>query len=125
MSAFSSGFWHRVAEFAMLYDLQHKATQGARRAALGAVSVALIGVGTGFLTVAAWLVLSALRDAQFAALVIGLTYLGAGIIALFIGPRPGPPPCTDSAPRPTPTTPVENVAVAFLQGFRTGKELGR
>ncbi|SMX42933.1 phage holin family protein [Actibacterium lipolyticum] len=106
----------------MLSDLQQKAAQGARRAALGAAGVALISVGAGFLTVAAWLVLSALQDAQFAALVIGLSYLGVGSICLAMGKRAGTPPRSTIAPRAA-SSPAEEIAVAFLRGLRTGQEV--
>lgn len=106
----------------MLYDLQYKAAQGARRAALGAAGVTLIGVGTGFLTVAAWLVLSALRDAQFAALVIGLVYFGAGGIFVAMSMRPRIPSRSAHVPNVEPTTQAENIAAAFFRGFQTGKD---
>ncbi|PTQ74924.1 phage holin family protein [Celeribacter persicus] len=109
----------------MLNTLQSHLARGARRAAWASAGALLLLVGAGFLTVTAWLVLSSLRDAQFAALVIGLFYVGAGLIALAMGAR-RPPPVT---PRPDPCQMqqdlFERIAIAFSEGFQAGKAMRR
>lgn len=112
----------------MLNDLQHKAAQSARRAALGGIGLVMICLGVGFLTAAAWLVLSEVRDSQFAALIIGMTYLGLGVIALALSKKSGPPARASDVPPPhavnsDPEALVASLAVAFYKGFRRGKDI--
>ncbi|SFR08702.1 hypothetical protein [Poseidonocella sedimentorum] len=121
----------------MLEALQDKAAEGARRAAWAVVGSLLLAVGAGFLTVAAWMVLDAVRDAQFAALVIGLTYAGGGILALGFGAarthrsrRPlghgaQGPAHLRSTPEAPAADPFERMARAFAEGFQTGRAMRR
>ena len=113
----------------MFSAMQSHLARGARRAAWATAGGGLLAVGTAFLTVAAWLVLSETRDAQFAALVIGLFYVGVGLVALALGTkRTSKPPATAAAP----LTPqdgqqdvFERIAAAFGEGFQTGKAMKR
>jgi hypothetical protein len=81
-----------------------------RRAALGFGAAVLLLIGLAFLTVAAWLALAALRDPLFAALVIGLVYLGLGLILLAMAGRRAPPP-----PPPDPATRDDALRAAMAQ----------
>ncbi|WP_321364660.1 phage holin family protein [uncultured Celeribacter sp.] len=116
----------------MLTALQHNLARGARRAAWVSVGGVLMAVGIGFLTVAAWIMLSTLRDAQFAALVIGLVYVGFGMVIVAVNSsgdrrqsleqqraeevrrRAESPPEDDLFAR---------IAVAFAEGVQAGKAL--
>ena len=66
----------------MFQAVERKAKQTARSVALSLASVMLMTVGAGFLTVAAWIYLSAITDTLIAASVIGASYVGFGLIFL-------------------------------------------
>ena len=103
----------------MLGALERKLAKAARRSALAGVGVLMAIVGLGFVTVAGWLVLSELRDTTFAAMVLGMIYLGVGTIALGLAcsrPRPHP------APLPDPN-PLAALLPAFLAGFAQGRDM--
>ncbi|WP_460273618.1 phage holin family protein [Celeribacter sp. ULVN23_4] len=105
----------------MLNAIQTHLARGARRALWASVGMVLLLTGLGFLTVALWLVLSALYEGQFAALVIGLGYVGAGLIVLGLGVKR---PETDSQcpdPQRPATGPFEQVMIAFFEGVQAGK----
>ncbi|WP_417261706.1 phage holin family protein [Celeribacter sp.] len=116
----------------MLTALQHQLTRGARRAAWVSAGGILMAVGIGFLTVAAWIMLSTLRDAQFAALVIGLVYVGVGLVIIALNTQ-GTRASTlekqraEEAYRRT-ACPSEDdlfarIAIAFSEGLQAGKAL--
>lgn len=85
-----------------------------RRAGFGLGGALLMAIGAGFLTVAAWIALAEVRDAQFAALVIGGVYFGLGLIVLALGSRrPHVPPA--AAPLS-----MSGLSAAFAQGFGAG-----
>ncbi|WP_376874533.1 phage holin family protein [Albirhodobacter sp. R86504] len=107
----------------MLGALQHRIADAARRSAFAGVGAVFGLVGLGFLTVAGWLVLEATRDATFAAIVLGLVYLGISIVALAIAfsrPTPPPPP-----PPVAQTNPIASLIPAFLAGFEQGRDMRR
>lgn len=109
----------------MRSGVQSHLARGARRAAWATAGALLLGVGLAFLTGAAWLVLEALRGPAFAALVIGLVYAGAGLLAFGLGARRArcnlpPPPAEEQGERV-----FERMAVAFGEGFRAGKAMRR
>ncbi|MGI3168560.1 phage holin family protein [Pseudooceanicola sp. C21-150M6] len=85
-----------------------------RRAGFGLAGLCLFCIGLAFLTVAAWIALSDLRDALFAATVIGCSYAGLGLIIAVLGmrrPRRMPPPQPVS---------LAGLGAAFAQGFGAG-----
>ena len=101
----------------MINALQEKAAQGAKRAAWATAGTVLLCVGVAFLTAAAWMVLSTLQDALFAALVIGFIYTGLGGIV--------PPKKAQRLLRPLParTTRLSGWQLHFLQGFNLRKTI--
>ncbi|GGE20041.1 hypothetical protein GCM10011360_05960 [Primorskyibacter flagellatus] len=91
----------------------HSLKLSLRRAGFGLGGALLMVVGVGFLTAAAWLILSEARGAQFAALVIGFGYVGAGAVVMAVGTRRVP-----HAPAPGIT--ASGLSAAFAQGFGAG-----
>jgi hypothetical protein len=114
----------------MINALQEKAARGAKRAAWVTAGTVLFCVGIAFLTAAAWMVLSTLQDAQFAALVIGFAYAGLGGVAVAIGmtshrtTNVAPDPHSLSRPAGQDDT-FERMTAAFLTGFQSAKEFRR
>lgn len=105
----------------MLENMSEKAVRGVRCAALGAAGLGLATIGAGFLTAALFMVLSALRDPAFAALVVGLIYAGAGFLLLAMARRQ-PRKSPDSERRvPDPADTMGVLVTAFLKGFNSGK----
>lgn len=103
----------------MLGAIEHRLARAAQRSALAGVGTLLALVGLGFMTVAGWLVLEELRDATFAALVLGLVYLGLGIIAVACAfSRPTPPPPPQVQPNP-----MAALFPAFMAGFEQGRDM--
>jgi len=98
-----------------------KAERKAKKGAAGFAAALLVGVGLGFLTVAAWLVLAQMQGPIFAATILGCAYAGLGISALgllaFNGParRASPP-----APQPQDLS-IAAVMEAFLVGMSAGQ----
>ncbi|WP_102110214.1 phage holin family protein [Oceaniglobus roseus] len=103
-----------------LFPVQHALRRAARRAVFGTVAGLLMLVGAAFLTLAAWIYLASVLGIFYAALVLGLVFVGIGLIVLAIGLRPPryrhPPP-----PVAQPTTLVS----AFLSGIAAGQGLRR
>jgi hypothetical protein len=108
-----------------MFGIEHKVAATARKAGLVTASAALTCVGAAFLTVAAWMYLSATQSPVFAAVVIGLVYLGMAAIILAIAlSRPSHPPCeTQDALKGL--SPMQLVLVSFLQGLEQGKNAKR
>ncbi|MBW6416908.1 phage holin family protein [Celeribacter sp. PS-C1] len=116
----------------MLTALQHNLARGARRAAWVSAGGILMAVGIGFLTVAAWITLSTLRDAQFAALVIGLVYVGVGLVIVALNTRDSHAKTLEEqraqeAYRRAACPPEDDlfarIAIAFSEGLQAGKAL--
>ncbi|MGO4909623.1 phage holin family protein [Pseudorhodobacter sp. W20_MBD10_FR17] len=103
-----------------MFGLKHKVAGAARKAGLITASAALTCVGAAFLTAAAWIYLSAAHSPSFAALIIGLVYLGAGVVVLAMAvSRPPPPP-----PPQDPLgglSPMQLILVSFLRGLEQGQ----
>lgn len=87
-----------------------------RRAGFGLGGAVLALVGIGFLTGAAWITLVELRDAQFAALVLGLAYLGAGLLVVVLAGRPQ----AEHPPVAKQRLDMTGLGAAFAQGFGAG-----
>ncbi|WP_434289625.1 phage holin family protein [Celeribacter sp. SCSIO 80788] len=110
----------------MLNAVQTKVARGARRVAWVSAGMLLLLVGAGFLTTSAWLVLSTLHGAQFAALVIGLFYVGSGLISLALGTkRQVPAPVLAPPSGPTQPDVFARLAMAFSEGFQVGAAMRR
>ena len=112
----------------MIGNLKRAAGETARRTAIGTAGIVCALTGLAFLTSAAWMALSALRDAQFAALVIGLGYLGLGAILLGFSAarRPVPARRIDDAPSAFGgNSPAVALAAAFAEGLSAGAAAGK
>lgn len=86
-----------------------------RRAGFGLGGAFLMMIGAAFLTVSAWITLVEMRDAQFAALVIGGVYFGLGLVVIAIGARRPYVPPAAAAPLS-----MSGLSAAFAQGFGAG-----
>lgn len=86
-----------------------------RRAGFGLGGALFMLVGLGFLTVAGWITLVEIRDAQFAALVLGCSYFGLGLVVAVLGGRRHhvAPPVGHGAN-------MSGLSAAFAQGFGAG-----
>lgn len=111
-----------------MFGVEQKVTAAARKAALFSASAIFASVGTAFLTVAAWLVLSELKSAVFAATIIGIVYLGLGLIGFgfaSVSYRRRTPPQHSAAEPPAELSPLQLVVVSFLQGIEQGARSNR
>lgn len=106
-----------------LDEAERRARAFSHRLALGTAGSLCAGVGAAFLTVAAWLVLSAGHGAVFAATVIGSAYLGAGLVLWALSLRPRQPERT--APPADPYTPFIHMAEGFAAGLEAGRAARR
>lgn len=100
----------------------------ARKTALGLLGAVFLVVGLGFLTAAAYIALAAVRDVQFACLVIGLAYVGLALVLFAVAgarrrpQRPNRPPAPSSYDE---AHPMASVIAAFLEGMAAGAGRGR
>lgn len=105
-----------------MFGLTRKIETAARTAAVFSIGGVLAAVGLGFLTVAAWIVLASAHSPAVAATVIGSGYLGLGLICIGLGarrkdhPQPAAVPHTQRGD----LSPMQLVAVSFLQGLEQG-----
>lgn len=91
------------------------------RGAIGFAGALCLVAAVGFLTVAAWLVLSEMGDTLFAAQVIGLVFLGLGLVLSFAAWRSTP---SRAAHRKEPD-PMLRVMEAFVVGLDAGRNAQR
>lgn len=98
--------------------------RAARRTLLGGVGAALAAIGLSFLTLAAWLTLSELEGAVFAAIVLGAAYLGVGALVLAVAGSGNAAGRAAPAARQAEATPA-NVVDAFLAGMAAGQSARR
>lgn len=89
----------------------------ALRAASAGMAGVCLSIGIGFLTVAVWLALSALRGPVFAAGILAAIYGGAGLVLLAFALRRAPP-----IPERKPLPPLGEV---FVMGVEAGRALRR
>lgn len=111
-----------------MFGVEQKIERAARKGAAFSAATILASVGLGFLTAAAWMVLSELRSAPFAALVIGIGYLGAAAIAAALGTSKKSKDRHQFAQQDelgSDLTPLQLVALSFLRGFEQGRENSR
>ena len=108
-----------------MFSIEDKVAHTARKGGLMTASAALTCVGAAFLTAAAWLYLSTEYSAVFAAVIIGLIYLGGGVITLALAlsrQRPRPRRVQDDLGG---LSPMQLVLVSFLQGLNQGRNTKR
>jgi hypothetical protein len=109
----------------VMFGFKHTVAGAARKAGLITASAALTCVGAVFLTTAAWIYLSTTHSPSFAALMIGLVYVGAGAVVLAVAlsrPHPAPPPQQDALGG---LSPMQLILVSFLQGLEQGQTAKR
>lgn len=109
-----------------MFGLEHKVEKAARTAVAFSVGGVLTMIGAGFLTAAGFMLLSELRSPLFATTVIGAIYTGLGLIVIASGtakrdskPAPQTPKGTDAL------SPMQLVAVSFIQGIEEGRRSKR
>ncbi|MBF9034804.1 hypothetical protein HKCCE2091_11185 [Rhodobacterales bacterium HKCCE2091] len=108
----------------MLNRIAGKARAVARAAAFSAAGGFLILVGIGFLTVSAWIALSAVLPLETVALIIGGAYVGLGAISIGIAAMGREPaPRVDTARRPAMAS--EDLSQAVMQSFLMGMTAGQ
>lgn len=109
----------------MFGSLTYGLRRAAQRAGYSLAGLVLVTIGTGFLTAALWMFLSELRDALFAATVIGALYVGVGLILLALSRRCRPVPMAHpvGAP-PPPAASAAGLFAALMQGIGAGMAAG-
>lgn len=110
-----------MALFAYLEALAQRKLRGA---AYSLVGVVFILIGVAFLTALLWMVLVELRDARFAAQILGFGFVALGFILIGIGKLISrlriaavPPPMMAAGPR--------GPLLQLLEGFLVGLQAGR
>lgn len=110
-----------------MFGFEQKVEKAARKAAAFSVGGLLTVVGAGFLTAAAFMLISELRTPLFAVTIIGVIYLGLAAIAFGIG-LSRQTTHNRTAPNtglPDNLSPMQLVVVSFLQGLEQGRNSGR
>jgi hypothetical protein len=106
----------------VLDRLALRAQRKAERVAISTVAVLFLLAGTGFLSVAFWMVLAAWQSPLFATTVIGAALFGIGLILFAVArtrrapPEPEPPPLPDKTPLD-----IETAIAAFIAGVTAGR----
>lgn len=107
----------------MLEAIEHKAKTAARKVALSSLGGLMLSVGLGFLTAAAWMYIALVADAMTAALVIGGTYVGLGLILM--GLSSAREVGTHHSTRTSAPSQPPPLMQAFLQGMQAGAQAQR
>ncbi len=106
--------------------LENKIGEAARKVAAFILGGLLATVGVGFLTAASWFALTETQSQVFAATVIGLVYLGVGAVAIGIGTMSRrATPRSELTGQHGDLSPMQTVAVSFLQGLEQGRQTRR
>ena len=108
----------------MLRALKHSAVAAGRSLGLSLAGALCLGVGAGFLTVSAWLVLSLAYGAPMAGLILGAAYCGLGLILMALAGRRAPArnaPHRAARDIPADAPPLMQ---AFLHGMQAGASAG-
>ena len=93
-----------------------------RGAAYSMAGLIFVMIGMCFLAAALWMVLSELRDAQFASIVLGCGFVAVGLIAMGIGKLVSR---LHVAPVAHPTAATAPALVQMIEGFLVGVRAGR
>ena len=113
-----------------MFGIEQKVEKAARKAAAFSIGGLLAAVGAGFLTTAAYMLISQAQTPLFAVTVLGLIYLGLAALAFAIGvmrqnSRRHGTPAHAAAALPGDLTPMQLVAVSFLEGLEQGRNARR
>jgi hypothetical protein len=110
----------------MFAGLKNTAETAARKAGLFTGGLLCISVGAGFLTVAAWVTLELAHGALTAAFVLGVVYLGLGLVLIGVSANRAYTQSSQTAIEDA-TTPQEAppLVQAFLQGLQAGAQTGQ
>jgi vacuolar-type H+-ATPase subunit I/STV1 len=113
----------------LLQAFQSNLRRAAQRAAIGAVALIFCMTGVFFLTLAAWIALAAALGTLSAALILGLVFMGVGLLAFALVamrrtsvPHRSVPPAPPPPPPPVRQTDLIN---AFLAGLDAAKSMRR
>jgi len=112
----------------MLRSLKDASARVGRRAALGTCASLSILVGLGFLTTALWIYLSQVLGTLHAAGLIGLIYLGIGLILLGVLSASGKPQgerTIAETPQTEPNAAAAPLVEAFLYGLKAGSQASK
>lgn len=107
----------------MFDPIKSEMAQAARKGALGLAASVLLAVGIGFLTVAAWLYLSAIGEPLYAATIIGSAYVGIGLVLFAVvssDTRPKHAPDQTTRPQTGKVATADTLVEAFLEGMSAG-----
>ncbi|WP_108485198.1 phage holin family protein [Oceaniglobus ichthyenteri] len=99
-----------------------RAKDAARRTAFGAAGFLCLVVGLGFLSSALWLAIAVANGAMMASLILGLLYVGGGLILIAVAsrrPRRYAPPPSPKAVKQA------DLITAFMNGVNAGKTMRR
>jgi putative superfamily III holin-X len=105
----------------MMLGIKEKATDAAKRAGLLSGGFLLCLVGTGFLTLAAWLFLSATFAPTEAAIILAGVFLGTGLVLIGIGRRGKSAHRNQKVPQPPPAE-MAPLMQAFVFGMKAGAD---
>lgn len=113
-----------------MLGIEQKAEKAARKGAAFSAAALLGGVGVAFLTTAGWMVLTRLHSELFAASVIGAVYLGAAALSAAWGMKGSDTaqqhkPHLATGPDGAELSPLQLVALSFIQGFEQGRRANR
>ena len=107
----------------MFASLKSEVRATARRAGLLSGGLFAVAIGTGFLTVAAWIYLVAVADPLTAALTIGAAYFGFGLIVMGLASRPSAKYDAQNH-EPAPHKPASVDQPPLMQAFMYGMTAG-
>ena len=108
-----------------MFGVGQKIGGAARKAGVVTAGATLTSVGVAFLTAAAWIFLAAEHGTLIAAVVIGFTYTGLGIVIVAMGSSDGRLKAERAQQAAVSThaeTPAQMVILSFLQGMEQGRQ---
>ncbi|MDU9005799.1 phage holin family protein [Sedimentitalea todarodis] len=111
-------------------QLKKAAARAALKTAMLSGGAVCVLVGIGFLTMALWMYLTVLYGAILASLIVGMAYLGVGLIVMgFSVAKPTHEPAANAKPRPDEapmdTSDAPPLVQAFLYGMQAGMKARR
>lgn len=104
-----------------MFGIDHKIERAAQKGAAFSAAFVIGMVGCGFLTAAAWMLLTKLESELFAASIIGAVYVGVAAIIVAVSMKssrhrePARPDLSEAAPLPL-------IIGSFMQGFETARK---
>ena len=112
----------------MLDAIEKKAARAGRRALIGLLASIFIAVGLAFATCALWIILAVTLSTFHAAAIIGVIYVGLGLILLGVKlslRETNHDPMPSKEPEPHQIGNAPPLVEAFLFGLRTGSDASR